>query len=141
MTDRQTERESGGRGRGGSIRKTRRQRRQCYVMAPICRVSGPSCERGPARPDQRRTSGAAPTPHASHPLPSCPALRAGPSGCLRDCARQGSPRRTHGGGGGRDGASLPESNPNGGQEAAGRLQTAGGSRVGGRGQRGWSGEG
>lgn len=94
------------------------------MTAPICQVSGPSCERGLARPDQRPPSGAAPTPHASHPLPSCLALRAGASGCFHDCARQGSPRHTHGGGC-SDGASLPESNPNGDPEAAGHLQTAG----------------
>lgn len=91
------------------------------MMAPICQVSGPSCEQGPARPDQRPTSGAEPTPHASHPLPSCLALRAGQVGVSMTVPGK-APPDTHMVGG----VSLPESNPNGDQEAAGHLQTAGG---------------
>ena len=52
---------------------------------------------------------AAPTPHASHPLPSCQALRTGPRGCLRDYAQRGAPRHTHGGG--RAGGGKPSQSP------------------------------
>lgn len=78
---------------------------------------------------------AAPTLHASHPLPSCQVLGTEPCGCLRDYARQGAPRHTHGG----DGAGGDETSQSPGVQG-GRpriLCREGCGGLGGRRQRGW----
>ena len=97
MTDRQSKKAEG-EGGGGAGERQEDRGRLCNVMAPICQAPAPPTSKGrPGRPAPAH--GAAPTPHASHPLPSCQALRTGPCGCLRDYAWRGAPRHTHGGGG------------------------------------------
>lgn len=107
MTDRQSKKAEG-EGGGGAGERQEDRGRLCNVMAPICQAPAPPTSKGrPGGPAPAH--GAAPTPHASHPLPSCQALRTGPCGCLRDYAWRGAPRHTHGGGGA--GGGKPSQSP------------------------------
>lgn len=87
-------------GAGERDQKTEGTTRQ--ESLPSARPSNPTpSSEGQTRPDQHPTSRVAP-PHASHPLPSCQALRAVPSGWLRAVPGE-APRGAHtvvGGGGG-----------------------------------------
>lgn len=113
-------------------------------LAHLLGLLSPPSSVGQPRPDQHPTSGAGPLPCASHPLPSCQALRAVPSGCLCDCARQGSPEGAHMVGG-RDRVSLHERDTQSSRRQArscrGLCRVWGIRGVGGSQQRGWSGGG